>query len=105
MTKSEDGSTDPDILDGALFAFVTSAGTDPEALLIIEARKARPTDPAVWHYAVARFTDLNLWIRHKGKEIYFASLVPYGLAQQDPKNRYRVFSDRQIPAVERSNDH
>ena len=32
-------STDPDVLDGALFAFVTSAGTDPEALLVLEARK------------------------------------------------------------------
>lgn len=90
-------STDPAVLDGALFAFVTSAGTDPEALLVIEARKARAEDGPVWNYAVARFTDLNLWIRHKGKEIYSAPLVPYGLNQQDPKNRYRVFSDRYIP--------
>jgi hypothetical protein len=37
-------STDPDVVDGALFAFVTSAGTDPEALLAIEARKPGPTD-------------------------------------------------------------
>ena len=54
-------------LDGALFAFVTSAGTDPEALLVLEARKPASDRPAVWHYAVARFTDLNLWVRHKGK--------------------------------------
>ena len=27
-------------------------------------------------------------------------LIPYGLPQQDPKHRYRVFSDRYIPAVE-----
>jgi hypothetical protein len=94
-------STDPDVLDGALFAFVTSAGTDPEALLVIEARKAAATDAApVWHYAVARFTDLDLWVRHKGKEVYYAPLVPYNLPQQDPKHRYRVFTDRDIPAVE-----
>ena len=31
-------STDPDVVDGAIFAFVTSAGTDPEALLVIEER-------------------------------------------------------------------
>jgi hypothetical protein len=93
-------STDPDVLDGAVFAFVTSAGTDPEALLVIEARKAAATDGPIWYYAVARFTDLNLWVRRKGKEVYSAPIVPYGLTQQDPKNRYRVFDDRYISAVE-----
>ena len=34
-------STDPDVLDGALFAIVTSAGTDPEAILLIETRTPR----------------------------------------------------------------
>ena len=34
-------STDPEVLDGAVFSFVTSAGTDPEILLIIEARRER----------------------------------------------------------------
>ena len=98
-------STDPDVLDGALFAFVTSAGTDPEALLVLEARKTRATNAPVWHHAVARFTDLNLWVRHKGKEVFFAPLVPYGVTPQEPKNRYRVFSDRYIPPVERVNGH
>ena len=54
----------------------------------------------MWQYGVSRFTDLDLWVRHKGKEVYSAPLVPYGLRQQDPKNRYRVFSDRFIPVVE-----
>ena len=40
-------STDPDVVDGALFAFVTSAGTDPEALLVIEARKPSRTGEPV----------------------------------------------------------
>ncbi len=93
-------STDPDVLDGALFAFVTSAGTDPEALLVLETRKPADKDRPVWQFGVARFTDLDLWVRHKGKEVYTAPLVPYGLRQQDPKNRYRVFSDRFIPAVD-----
>ena len=30
-------STDPDVVDGAVFSFVTSAGTDPEALVVLEA--------------------------------------------------------------------
>jgi hypothetical protein len=98
-------STAPDVLDGALFAFVTSAGTDPEALLVLEARKTKATDVPVWHYAVARFTDLNLWVRHNGKEVFYAPLVPYGVTPQEPKNRYRVFSDRYIPPVESVNGH
>ena len=32
-------STDPDVLDGALFTLVSSAGTDPEIILLLEARK------------------------------------------------------------------
>jgi hypothetical protein len=93
-------STDPDVVDGALFAFVTSAGTDPEALLVIEARKASDTDGPSWHYAIARFTDLQLWVRHKGKEVLSTPSVVYDAPTQDPKHRYRVFHGRDLPPVE-----
>ena len=93
-------STDPDVIDGALFAFVTSAGTDPEALLVIEARKPGHTDDPVWHYGIARLTDLQLWVRHKGKEVFSAPLILYNLPYEDPKHRYRAFRDRDIPPVE-----
>jgi hypothetical protein len=93
-------STDPNVVDGALFSFVTSAGTDPEALLVLEARKTSGTDQQVWQYAVARFTDTELSVRHKGKEVFTAPLLPYNLPEQDPKHRYRVFHDRDIAAVE-----
>ena len=94
-------STDPDVLDGALFAFVTA--TDPEALLVIEARKPAPADGPVWDYAICRLTDLGLLVRHKGKDVFTAPLIPYGSPQQDPKHRFRVFHDRDIPAAEESN--
>jgi hypothetical protein len=93
-------STDADVLDGALFAFVTSAGTDPEVLLVIEARKAAVDGRPVWQYAIARFTDCNLRVTYKGQEVFSAPLIPYNQPQQDPKHRYRVFSDRSIPLVE-----
>ena len=93
-------STDPDVVDGALFAFVTSAGIDPEALLAIEARKPGPTDGPVWHYAIARFTDLQLRVQHKGKEVFSAPLILYDVPYQDPEHRYRAFTDRNIPPVE-----
>jgi hypothetical protein len=93
-------STDPDVLDGGVFAFVTSAGTDPEALLVVEARMPATGGTMIWHYAVGRFTDLNLWVRHKGKEIFFVPLVPYDAPRQDPKQRYHVFFERYIPPIE-----
>jgi hypothetical protein len=93
-------STDPETLDGALFAFVTSAGTDLEALLVVEARKPAGGDHPVWQSAISRFTDLELWVRHKGKQVFSAPLIPYNLPQQDPKHRYRVFHDRDIDPVE-----
>ncbi len=83
-----------------IVCFVTSAGTDPEALLVIEARKPAAGGDPVWHYAIARFTDLNLWVRHKGNVVFTAPLIPYDLLQQDPKHRYRVFHDRNLDPVE-----
>jgi hypothetical protein len=91
-------STDPDVLDGAVFAFVAS--TDAEALLVIEARKSAPADGPVWAYATCRFTDLGLLVRHKGKEVFSAPLIPYDSRQQDPKHRFRIFHDRDIPPIE-----
>jgi hypothetical protein len=93
-------STDSDLLDGAVFAFVTS--TDPEALLVFEARKIAPADGPVWELAICRFTDLALVVRHKGKEVFTAPLIPYDSPRQDPKHRYRVYHDRDIPPVEKT---
>jgi hypothetical protein len=93
-------STDSDVLDGALYCFVTTAGTDPEALLVLEARKPPANRDPVWQFAIARFTDLNLTVRHKGEQVFTAPLIPPNLSQQDPKHRYRIIQDRKIPPVE-----
>jgi hypothetical protein len=93
-------STDPDVLDGAVFAFVTSAGTDPEALLVIEARKPSGKDLPVWHFAAARFTDTELRVKHKGNEVFTAPLIPTSAPVQDSKHRYRVWYDRTVAPIE-----
>ena len=80
-------STDPDVLDGAVFAFVTSAGTDPEVILVIEARKPPGSDrPPAWHYAIARFSDLRLWVRHKGREVFTAPPIPWDAPSRTPSS-------------------
>ena len=89
-------STDPDILDGAVFAFVSSAGTDPEAILVLEARKAPGATTPTWHYAVGRYTDMALRMRLKDHEILS---VPF-LSGSNPEDRYHVINDRVIPPIE-----
>ena len=92
-------STDPDVLDGSLFAFVTSAGTDPEALLVIEARKPAGGGAPIWHRGLARFTDLDLSVRYKGTEIFAAESTHGDTLKMYPFQQYRLFSDRLIPEV------
>lgn len=63
-------STSPEAVDGALFAFVCSVGTDPEAFLLLE---ARPTDDGPrWHYALARFSHLDTFVSYGGKQVWKA---------------------------------
>ena len=55
-----------DTIDGALFAI--AQGTDPEVILLIEARRdgGRPR----WEYACARFSDYELHVSHHGDEVW-----------------------------------
>jgi hypothetical protein len=92
-------STDPEVPDGAVFAFVTSAGTDPELFLVLEARKPAGGGEPAWQYAVARFTDLDMWVSHKGRVIFTVAYIPLNGIDQDGKYRYHVFKDRVIPAM------
>jgi hypothetical protein len=61
----------PEVQDGALFAFVVT--TDPEVLLMIE---ARPVDGAlVWHYGLARMSMINLSVKHKDRHVWSVDWV------------------------------
>ena len=95
-------STVPDVLDGALFGLVSSAGTDPDAFIVIEARRPSPGAGPVWQAGYARFTDGRLSLFHKGVEVFTAPLIQFNTGREDVKHRYRLFSDRVIPADEPS---
>jgi hypothetical protein len=56
----------PELLDGALFAFVE--GTDPEVLLLFEARPVDGTP--TWHYAFARMSGRGLHGWHKDQLVW-----------------------------------
>jgi len=61
----------PDLPDGALFAFVLT--TDPEVLLMIEARPAGGA--SVWHYGFARMSMVNLRAKHKDRSVWSVEWV------------------------------
>jgi hypothetical protein len=90
-------STDPKVIDGALFTFVTSAGTDPEAMIVLEARQ---TDKGPqWQYAVARFSDLNVFVEHKKVEVWKSVRGGADIWDNDPQHVYRLFYDRIVEEV------
>lgn len=94
-------SPDAGILDGAVFAFVS--GTDPELLLIIEAR-ARDGKP-VWMYGAARSNHITLELRRRDDVVWRAEPLP-GLVtaqlgqmqfQSEPYISYRTSSKPFVP--------
>ena len=82
------------IVDGAVFSFLWTAGTDPEVLLILEARR---TDKGVrWHYAPARFTNCEAWLKHRGKEVWRADPATVGIFDGVTTKRYGAFQIKTI---------
>ncbi len=59
-------SRDPQVLDGAIFAFVE--GTDPELLIAIEARKT--ADGFQWQYAIGRMNSIRFEVRRNDKVVW-----------------------------------
>jgi hypothetical protein len=84
---------DDDVVDGALLALVTSAGTDPEVLLLLEARKE-----GGWHYAPLRFSDSSIYVSRKEKEIWTAVRGTEQTQNYNPDHTYRVFNMRTLDA-------
>lgn len=74
-------SRSEDVVDSALFTFVSSSGTDPEAFLLLEAR--RIDGELKWVYMPARFTTRELWMSLDGNEIWRVAAVD----QWDPQPR------------------
>lgn len=70
-----------DLIDGAIFASVV--GTDPEVLLLLEARRdgSQPT----WHYALAPMTSFSLTATLDGKSVWSC---PFRGAPFQPQNAF-----------------
>jgi hypothetical protein len=81
-----------DLIEGAIFAFVSDAGTDPEIILVLEAVKEG--DKQTWRYRTVRFSISSLYVQYKGKEIWTS--VRESGAFANPDNTYELFRDRFI---------
>lgn len=80
----------PEVLDGALFTFVSTSGTDPEALILIEAREM--DGHAAWHYSVCRFTDLTTRVSLDGDVVWrFDNEAKTPFTDAGLREEYRFF--------------
>ena len=83
------------VVDGAVFCFVWTAGTDPEVLLVLEARR---TDQGVqWYYAPARFTNCEAWLQYRGREVWRADPANVGIFDGVTTTPYGAFQVKSIP--------
>jgi hypothetical protein len=71
-----------DLLDGAVFAFVQ--GTDPEVLLLLEARISRDTPQ--WQYALARQTMWVLEVKYADRQVW--TVEKWDRATAKPQQTY-----------------
>ena len=93
----DESSDDPDVLDAALFTLVSSAGTDPEIILLLEAR--RTPSGFRWFFGAARFSDMNLWLKHKSQDVWSSIRSDENTFNHDAKHRFRFYQDRFIPEI------
>jgi hypothetical protein len=82
------------VVDGALFALVNTVGTDPEVLLLIEARKEG--DTIRWEYACGRFSNWDLHVQRKDKEVWSSIRSETNTRRHDPLHTYRNYPDKVV---------
>ncbi len=82
------------VVDGALFALISNAGTDPEVLLILEAREEG--GKLRWEYACGRFSDWELHVQRKGTEVYASVPSDANPFAHDPLHLYRIYPEKVV---------
>jgi hypothetical protein len=81
------------VIDGAIFAYVWTKGTDPEFLLMLECRKGQP-DPT-WSWIPARFTTRALTVTRGDEQVWTCPSAP-GWTQGDRFEPYMSFFSRNV---------
>ena len=89
-------ATKTGVVDGALFALMSNAGTDPEVLLLIEAKEVEGKPR--WEYACGRFSDWELHVSRKDKEVYASVPSDANPFFHDPLHLYRIYPEKVVTA-------
>jgi hypothetical protein len=85
------GETKPPLTDGAVFAFVQ--GTDPEVLLLVEARN--DAGGPHWQYAIARLNTDTLAVRRNSQEVWHVDETDFAArADDDEYVLFKVSNDQ-----------
>jgi hypothetical protein len=87
-------AADSGVVDGALFALVSTEGTDPEVWLLVEARKEGGTTR--WEYACCRFSNRNLYVQRKDKEVWTSVRSKTDTVHHDSLHLYRLYADKVV---------
>jgi hypothetical protein len=82
------------VTDGALFALVSEAGTDPEVLLLIEARENK--GKTRWEYACGRFSDWELHVQRKDKEVFSSIPSDTNPFFHGPQHLYCIYPEKVV---------
>jgi hypothetical protein len=82
------------VIDGALFTLVSTAGTDPEVLLLLEAKDFN--GKVNWEYALGRYSDRNLYVHRNDKEIWSLVRSNTNTFLHDPQHLFRVYPDKVV---------
>ncbi len=82
------------VVDGALFAVMSNAGTDPEVLLLLEARGVG--GKLHWEYACGRFSDWELRLERKGQEVFSSVPSATNTGYHDPLHLYRTYPEKVV---------
>jgi hypothetical protein len=83
-----------DVIDGAVFSYVWTIGTDPEVLLVLEAR--RDAGRTRWHYAPARFTNREAWLKYRDREVWRVGAATTGIFDGVTSKPYGAFMVKTI---------
>ena len=82
------------VIDGALMALVSDAGTDPEIILILEARK--DADRTAWYYRAVRLSISDLYVDYQGERVWTSLREDPAGAFGNVDNTYGLIRDRAI---------
>ncbi len=82
------------VVDGALFTLISTAGTDPEVLLLLEVKEK--DGKLHWEYACGRFSDWELRVLRKEKEVFSSIPSDTNPFFHDAQHLYRIYPEKVV---------